>query len=428
LESFRHFWLNCLQDPSNKNKALNINLLICELALEGNVNNWLEILDAINNKMDSLDSQFKQLCFRLIVIFLEGSQQKHAFEYQNLRNCNLQEMGAIINLWQQENIYLNPLVNFNPKYDYDRPIPVIPISPIQKLTPVQLEKQRVEFRKNRNSRKANDDMSTKKLMSIRIKKVFDTFQINRDLFLVNINKRYFDKTRDTYSDSVLKIENAYDYLLEAVKELKNDWCEYLANQTARTFTEKQRQQINGLFWNTITPNYVSIKLLSNKDIDSAIALFTSFLGIRSSLNFPHAQVRNLPLHDTFITLKSRGILACYIKKCSDWAPNNSVILKNGGYTELPTSTVQQMAFESKVPESVMKEDLSYFDKLLTNRNCTNSHLINISNGVIQNSDLFHVKKKEHNKNHIPDCLISKSAEEIRKEKIQKALNNIFNRE
>ena len=90
-------------------------------------------------------------------------------------------MGAIINLWQQENIFLNPLVNFNPKYDYDKPIPVIPIPPIQKLTSVMLEKQKIEFNKNKNSRRANEDMSTKKLMALRIKKE----DINIDLLTVS---------------------------------------------------------------------------------------------------------------------------------------------------------------------------------------------------------------------------------------------------
>ena len=60
-------------------------------------------------------------------------------------------------------------------------------------------------------------MSTIKLMNIRIYKVFDTFFINKDLFLVNFSKRYFDKTRDSYDDSVLKYENSRDFILEAVK-------------------------------------------------------------------------------------------------------------------------------------------------------------------------------------------------------------------
>ena len=413
MESYRHHWLHCLQNPTNRQKAIKINELIYNLSEQEFSENWLEILDIINHKLDSFESQFKQSCYRLIVIFIEGSQQKHSFELQNLRNCNLGEMGAIISSWQQENIYLNPLVNFNPKYDYDKPLPEIPISPIQRLTSIQLEKQKIEFRKNSNSRKANDDMSTKKLMATRIKKVFDTFFINKDLFLVNISKRYFDKSRDSWNDSVLKYENSHDYILEAISELKKNWCEFLTNQNARSFNEIQRQQINGIFWNTITPNFVSIKVLSNKDIDSAISLFHSFLGIRSSLNFPHMQCRHLPLHDIYATIKTRGTLSCYIKKATDWAPNNSVILKNGGLTELATTTVFQMAQESKVQKSVMKEDLTYMDNLLTNRNCTSAHLINISNGVLQNSDMFHIKKRVFNKKHIPASMISKSAVELR---------------
>ena len=148
---------------------------------------------------------------------MEGSQQKHSFEYQNLRNFDLKEMGATISSWQQENILLNPLVNCIPKYDYDKIAPEIPLSPIKKLTPDQLEKTRVINNKNRNSRRANEDMSTIKLMNIRIYKVFDTFFINKDLFLVNFSKRYFDKTRDSYDDSVLKYENSRDFILEAVK-------------------------------------------------------------------------------------------------------------------------------------------------------------------------------------------------------------------
>ena len=97
--------------------------------------------------------------------------------------------------WNNKKLY--NLVNFNPKYDYDKIAPEIPLSPIKKLTPDQLEKKRVINNKNRNSRRANEDMSTIKLMNIRINKVFDTFFINKDLFLVNFTKRYFDKTRDS---------------------------------------------------------------------------------------------------------------------------------------------------------------------------------------------------------------------------------------
>jgi hypothetical protein len=418
LESYRHFWQNCLQNPTNRANSLLINNLISSLSEPENVNNWLQILDLINNKMDSFESQFKQSSFRLTVIFIEGSQQKHAFEFQNLRNCNLQEMGAIITIWQQENIFLNPLVNFNSKYDYDKPLPLIPIPPIKKLSPIQIEKQKIEFSKNSNSRKANKDMGTKNLMAVRVQKVFNIFFVNKDLFLNNITKRYYDKTRDSYSDSTLKYENAHDYIFEAIKELKKDWCEFLGNQSARTFSEAQRAQINAIFWNTVTPNFVSIKLLSNKDMDCAIALFHSFLGIRSSLNFPHAQCKHLPKNDFFVTLKTRGILACYIKKASDWAPNNSVILKNGGLTEIATSAVFQLAHESQVKDSVIKEDFAYLDKLLTNRNCTSSHLINVSNGVFHNSTIFNIKFKDQNKKHIPESLVSKSVFDLAKEKKQ----------
>ena len=176
----------------------------------------------------------------------------------------------------------------------------------------------------------------------------------------------------------------------------------------------------------MTPNLVSVKLFSNKDIDSAISLFTGFLGIRSSLNFPHAQCKNLPLHDIFVTLKTRGILACYIKKAADCAPYNSVMLKNGGLTELPPITVSQMVFDSKTEKSVMKEDLIYLYNLLTNRNFTSAHLPNISNGVLHNSQMFQINK-EYNKKHIPKCMISKNAEEIRKDKITIALQKICNK-
>ena len=87
MESFRHFWLNCLQNPSNRENARKINDLLFNLTKPENDNNWLEILDSVNHKMDFFESQYKQLAFRLIVIFIEGSQQKHAFEIQNLRNC-----------------------------------------------------------------------------------------------------------------------------------------------------------------------------------------------------------------------------------------------------------------------------------------------------------------------------------------------------
>jgi hypothetical protein len=65
--------------------------------------------------------------------------------------------------------------------------------------------------------------------------------------LVNINTRYYDKSRDSFKDSTLKYENAHDYILDAIKVLKQNWCEFLENQSARSFDEAQRAQINGIF-------------------------------------------------------------------------------------------------------------------------------------------------------------------------------------
>jgi hypothetical protein len=339
FEAFRHFWRNCLQDNENKPKAVIINSLISELSNPVPNRGWLDILDLINHKMDTFESQFKQLNFRLINIFMEGSQQKQAFEFQNVRNMNLQEMGAIITTWQQQNILLNPLVNFNPRYDYNQPIPVIPISPIQKLTTLEQEKQRVEFNKNRNSRQANEDMSTKKLIAFRIEKVFQTFEINNDLFFDTINDRFYDKTLDSFSMSEEKYNNAHISMLQAVSDVKDDWFEFLKNQTARKFSVRQQNEINGIFWGTYTANMISVNILKNKDIDSAIALFQNFLGLRTSLNMPHHKTRHFPLHDLYASLKTRGSLSVYIKKSLDWAPNNSVPLKFGGLTQLPVTTV-----------------------------------------------------------------------------------------
>ena len=131
---------------------------------------------------------------------------------------------------------LNPLVNFNPRFDYNKPSPVIPIPAIKRLTPMQPEKQKVEFRKNRNSRKANEDMSATYLFKIRVQKVFDVFSTNKDLFLENTSKRFLDKTSDTYKDSVEKYENAHEIILHAVSKIKDDWCEFLDCQSARNFS------------------------------------------------------------------------------------------------------------------------------------------------------------------------------------------------
>ena len=100
-----------------------------------------------------------------------------------------------------------------------------------------------------------------------------------------------------------------------------------------------------------------------------------------------------------------------LKKSSDWAPLNSVALKNGGLTELGTSTIYQLAHESNAPNSVFEEDLTYF-----------AHLTNTSNGLLSNNSLFTTKKKEYHKKDIPESLMAKSEEEIRQENYKKYLS------
>ena len=46
-----------------------MNNLILNLSESENSDKWLEILDNINHILDSFESQFKQLNFRLIVFF-----------------------------------------------------------------------------------------------------------------------------------------------------------------------------------------------------------------------------------------------------------------------------------------------------------------------------------------------------------------------
>jgi hypothetical protein len=48
---------------------------------------------------------------------------------------------------------------------------------------------------------------------------------------------------------------------------------------------------------------IPIQILSNGDIDHAVALSHAFLSLSASLNFPHKQVMHFPLRDTYYFAK-----------------------------------------------------------------------------------------------------------------------------
>ena len=148
-----------------------------------------------------------------------------------------------------------------------------------------------------------------------------------------------------------------------------------------------------LFWGSTTQNLISTTILSNGDIDTAVSIFHSFLGLSASLNFPHKQVMHFPLRDTYTTLKTRGPLVDYIKKSLDWSACNSTRTLNGGLTELPLVTVHELANELVGDEREnAKGDLQFVENLLMNRNVTSSHLVNHANGYMINEEMYSKKK------------------------------------
>ena len=105
---------------------------------------------------------------------------------------------------------------------------------------------------------------------------------------------------------------------------------------------------------------------------------------------------HFPPRDIYTTLKTRGPLVEYIKKSLDWSACNSTVVQNGGLTELPLEAVHQLANELVGDsEENEKGDLQFVENLLMNRNVTNSHLINHSNGYILNDEMFAKKQNKY---------------------------------
>ena len=376
--------------------ARKINETLAFLTSAKNESSARAAFEEINFTFDNFNMQFSQLTYKLIVDFSQGSVEKFSSEFQNLKNFNWDQMGVALIVWQQKNIIQNPLCSFGVNYDYKKPIINPPIDPIRKPTFEELGKLRIENSKNAKTRRANGDMSQKFRMEARIGKIFNIFSANKDNFFIDGQKRYFVKTKDLTSDSLSKYEKSHDILLFSIKSLKQNWCRYLENQNARKFSKTQRDTINMLFWGSLTQNLISTSILSNGDIDHAIAIFHAFLGLSASLNFPHKQLMHLPLRDTYTTLKTRGTLTEYIKKSLDWSASNSTVVHRGGLTELPLVTIHKLANEQVGPEDEYKKgDLQIVEDLLMNRNVTNSHLVNDSNGYLLNDDMFSKRQKNY---------------------------------
>ena len=182
-----------------------------------NETNAKAALEDINFTFDNFNMQFPQLTYKLIIDFCKGSVEKFSAEYQNLKNFNWDQMGATLIVWQQKNILQNPLCNFGVHYNYKPDCDNPPTGPIKKVSNDLLEKVRVENNKNSKSRKANSDMSAKKCMDRRTEKVFNTFSKNKDNLFIDVQKRFYDKTKDLISDSHEKYEKGHDILILAVK-------------------------------------------------------------------------------------------------------------------------------------------------------------------------------------------------------------------
>ena len=148
---------------------------------------------------------------------------------------------------------------------------------------------------------------------------------------------------------------------------------------------------------------VSTKILSNNRLDHAVTLFNYFLGISSSFNWPHRQLMHLPPRDTYTTLKTRGVLVNIIRRSLDWAQCNSVPLINGGLSELPLTTLHQMANET-CEGGGEPGDLQFIEDVAMSRNVTNAHLINYSDGRVINSAIFSKKRVMYKSENIPRSL------------------------
>jgi hypothetical protein len=157
-------------------------------------------------------------------------------------------------------------------------------------------------------------------------------------------------------------------------------------------------------WQKKTPNLISTKIICNNDLDHAVGLFNNFLGFSASLNWPHSQLRHLPPRDTYVTLKTRGIISEFIRRSLDWASCNSVVFNQGGLTELPLTAIHQLANDNWVEEEGVNGDLEFLETLVVNRNVANAHLTNNSNGLLINCDIFKRKKQSFSPNSIPNCM------------------------
>jgi hypothetical protein len=400
-EALKHHWRNCLQDPGNRDVAIKLNEDLLKLKTSTTEGQAQILLQNSGHRFDNFKSQFGQLVYKLIVTFMEGSVEKFSAEFQNLKLFNWDQMGASLIVWQQLNILQNPLANFNIDYQYESEFKFeTPPGPIKKYSNDELARMRVEFNKNAKSRKAEMDMLPSTLIAKRSEKVFNTFMTNEENFFINCHRRYYDKYRDDTEKSRERYEKSHDILLAATKGLKKNWTLFFEKQTAKKFSFQQREEIDKLFWEKSTPNIVSTKILSNSHLDHAVALFNYFLGLSASFNWPHRQLMHLAPRDIYTSLKTRGVLVNVIKRSLDWAQCNSVILPKGGLSELPLTTIHQMANES-CEGGGKSGDLQFVENLVMNRNVTNAHLINHSNGRLINNDIFNKKKMAFSTDNIP---------------------------
>ena len=116
---------------------------------------------------------------------------------------------------------------------------------------------------------------------------------------------------------------------------------------------------------------------------------------------------HLSPRDIYATIKTRGILSEFIRRSLDWASCNSVILTNGGITELPLTAVHQLATENNFEEENGEGNLQFVEDLLINRNVTSAHLINNSDGTIFYDEMYKRKKQIYSANNIPSCMTKK---------------------
>jgi hypothetical protein len=126
------------------------------------------------------------------------------------------------------------------------------------------------------------------LVAKRCEKVFNTFLNNEENFFINCHRRYYDKNRDDTEKSKERYDKSHDILLAATKNIKKNWIEFLENQTAKCYSYLQREEINKLFWEKSTPNLISTKILSNSQLDHAVALLHIFWDYQHLLTGPTA--------------------------------------------------------------------------------------------------------------------------------------------